>query len=361
MLANPRSTTTAPSSSSSVIRRSSRAQRARSGEIHTRARREAGTSPVRGQPSTSAAGSTSGRGSNDSSAHAGGLEAVQPEVPDVVARGVEGGDVPALAAVDQRVRLDLPRRELVLVLLVVLERQQPALGDRARDDRGDLGVVATGGGDLEAFVDRVLAERGDDLLAHRGQRPLGDVLADQVDRGHQRLGLDRQQPRRARERVAVRLGIDLDHPVGAELGVQDVRARAEVDEVEHRDVLAQLLVGDLERGAQLAGRRGAGRRGRRRSGCSRASPGARTARGGSRRRGDGRCRRRSPRGRRRRWRRLSSTSTVGGDLRLAGCGARPAAPRGRGAHRRARAGRRCARSRQGRAPTRSAGARSRTG
>ena len=33
----------------------------------TGARREAGTSPVRGQPSTSAAGSTSGRGSNRSS------------------------------------------------------------------------------------------------------------------------------------------------------------------------------------------------------------------------------------------------------------------------------------------------------
>ena len=55
-----------PSSSSTTVR-SSRAQRARSGEIHRRARREAGTSPVRGQPSTSAAGSTSGRGSKRSS------------------------------------------------------------------------------------------------------------------------------------------------------------------------------------------------------------------------------------------------------------------------------------------------------
>ena len=65
--AKPSSTITAPSSSSATTVRSSRAQRARSGEIQTRARREAGTSPVRGQPSTSAAGSTSGRGSNRSS------------------------------------------------------------------------------------------------------------------------------------------------------------------------------------------------------------------------------------------------------------------------------------------------------
>ena len=54
---------TEPSASSWATRRCSRAQRARSGEIHTRATREASTSPVRGQPSTSAAGSTSGRGS----------------------------------------------------------------------------------------------------------------------------------------------------------------------------------------------------------------------------------------------------------------------------------------------------------
>ena len=44
--------------------RRSRSQRARSGEIHTRATRDAGTAPVRGQPSRSAVGSTSGRGSN---------------------------------------------------------------------------------------------------------------------------------------------------------------------------------------------------------------------------------------------------------------------------------------------------------
>ncbi len=61
--ANPSSTITAPSESSATTERSSRAQRARSGEIQTRARLEAGTSPVRGHPPASAAGSTSERGS----------------------------------------------------------------------------------------------------------------------------------------------------------------------------------------------------------------------------------------------------------------------------------------------------------
>ncbi len=60
--------------------RSSRAQRARSGEIQTRARREAGTSPVRGQPSTSAAGSMSGRGLERLVGDAGRLDPVQAEM-----------------------------------------------------------------------------------------------------------------------------------------------------------------------------------------------------------------------------------------------------------------------------------------
>ena len=195
--------------------RSSRAQRARSGEIHTRARREAGTSPVRGQPSTSAAGSTSGRGSNVSSVTVADLirssrkwrtsprdgsklATYQPSRPLISAYGSTSAS-----------------GELVLVLLVVLEREQPPGGDRAGDDGRDLGIVAARGGDLKSLVGRVLAERGDDLLADRGERAFGDVLADQVDRGDQRLRLDGQQPRRAGERVAVRLGVDLDRAVGA--------------------------------------------------------------------------------------------------------------------------------------------------
>ena len=104
---------------------------------------------------------------------------------------------------------------------------------------------------MQALLHRVLAERGDDLLARRGQRALRDVLADQVDRGDQRLGLDRQQPRGRAEVVAVGLGVDLDRPVVVDLGVEHVGAAAEVHDVEDVDVLAQLLLGDLQALADL--------------------------------------------------------------------------------------------------------------
>ena len=99
--------------------------------------------------------------------------------------------------------------------------------------------------DLEAVLRRVLPERVDDLLPRRFERALGDVLADQVDRRDQRLGLQRQEARRAREVVAVRLRVHLDR-VAHDLGVHDVAAAAEVDDVQHVDVLLQLLFGHVE-------------------------------------------------------------------------------------------------------------------
>src|SRR5205085_8177243 len=93
------------------------------------------------------------------------LDPVEAEVPDVVSRGVEAGHVPALAPVDEGVRFHGPGRELVLVLLVVLEREHPAPGDGPGDDGGDLRVVAAGARDLEPLFGGVLAERGDDLGA----------------------------------------------------------------------------------------------------------------------------------------------------------------------------------------------------
>src|SRR5450755_871861 len=174
--------------------------------------------------------------------HAGRLDPVKPEVANAVAGRVEAGHVPALAAIDQRVGLNQPRGELVLVLLVVLEREQLTSGDRAGHYRGDLGVVAAGRGHLKALVGWVLAERDDHLLPYRGQRACRNVLADQVNRRDQRLGLDRQQPSRTRERIAVGLRVDRDRPVLVDFGVQDVGAGPEVDDVQYRDVLAQLLV-----------------------------------------------------------------------------------------------------------------------
>ena len=91
----------------------------------------------------------------------------------------------------------------------------------------------------------VVAQRGDDLLARRCEAALGQVVAEQVDRRDQRLRLERQQPGGTREVVAVGLGIDVDL-LALDLGVQHVAAAAEVDDVQHVEVLAQLLVGDLQ-------------------------------------------------------------------------------------------------------------------
>ena len=119
-------------------------------------------------------------------------------------------DVPALAAVLQPVGLDRALGELVLVLLVVLELEHPLGGDRLVDDARDLGVAAAGRGDLQPLLGGVVAERLDDLLAGALQAALRQVVAEEVDRRDQRLRLQRQQPRRAGEVVAVGLGVDLD-------------------------------------------------------------------------------------------------------------------------------------------------------
>ena len=120
-----------------------------------------------------------------------------------------------------------------------MELENPALLDRIVHGANDLGVVAAGG-DLEALVRGVVAERGDDLLAGGREAGLRQVVAEQVDRGDQRLRLERQQARRAREVVAVGVGIDLDL-VAVDLRVEHVGAAAEVDDVQHVEVLAQLL------------------------------------------------------------------------------------------------------------------------
>ena len=80
------------------------------------------------------------------------------------------------------------------------------------------------------------------------------MLADQIDGRDQRLGLDRQQSRRAVEVVAVGLRVDLDLPVLVDLGIQHVGAAAEVDDVEDVHVLAQLLLAQLQPLADLIDR-----------------------------------------------------------------------------------------------------------
>ena len=160
---------------------------------------------------------------------------------------LERCDVPGLDAVEQRVGLHRSPRELPF-RVPVLEAEQPAVVHRPLDRVGDV-VGDRRRGDLQALLDGVVPERGDDLLARAAQLGLGEV--EQVDRRHQRLGLDRQQPRRAVEGVRVGLGVDLDLAARQDLGVDHVGAAAEVDDVEHRDVLAQLLRRHLELVAHL--------------------------------------------------------------------------------------------------------------
>ena len=95
-----------------------------------------------------------------------------------------------------------------------------------------------------------MAEGFDDLLAGALQAALGQVVAEEVDRRDQRLRLERQQPGRAGEVVAVGLRVDLDL-VADDFGVEDVGAAAEVDDVEQLDVFLQLLAGQLEPVAQV--------------------------------------------------------------------------------------------------------------
>ena len=88
------------------------------------------------------------------------------------------------------------------------------------------------------------------LLARGREAALGQVVAEQVDRGDERLCLERQQARRAGEVVAVGLGVDVDL-VALDLRVEHVAAAAEVHDVQHVDVVAQLLLVDLEPLAHL--------------------------------------------------------------------------------------------------------------
>src|SRR6185503_13835813 len=97
----------------------------------------------------------------------------EPEVARVALGWVVAEHVPALSPVDQRVRLDRALGELVLVLLVVLDRQQARVDDRAVDRARHLLVVTDRRSDLEAVMRWVLTQRADDLVARRCEAPLG--------------------------------------------------------------------------------------------------------------------------------------------------------------------------------------------
>ena len=86
------------------------------------------------------------------------------------------------------------------------------------------------------------AERLLELRAHAVERRVragGDHRPDELEREPDRARLERRQPRRAAERVAEELLVDV-HLVALQLGVDGVAAAAEVDEVEQREVLLEL-------------------------------------------------------------------------------------------------------------------------
>ena len=161
------------------------------------------------------------------------------------------------AALD-RVRLDRARHDLLLLGLQVLDLDELVLVDRLRElvDEILLGADVRRGCLREVErAERLLELRAD--AVERRVRAGGDHRADELEREADRARLERRQPRRPAERVAEELLVDV-HLVAVQLGVDGVAAAAEVDEVEQREMLLELL--------------GAGSRSGRRARCAGITP-----------------------------------------------------------------------------------------
>ena len=95
-----------------------------------------------------------------------------------------------------------------------------------------------------------------ELRAHAVERRVragGDHRPDELEREPDRARLERRQPRRAAERVAEELLVDV-HLVAVQLGVDGVAAAAEVHEVQEREMLLERLGRDREALDQLVRR-----------------------------------------------------------------------------------------------------------
>ena len=175
----------------------------------------------------------------------------------VLLRRVVGRDVPALAAVDQRVGLDRaasrsgPR-------WARSTRARSAGAPRSRGSTSRATSESSASARATSRPSRPISPSALSIFWRAVTRCSERCVAEEVDRGDQRVGLDRQQPRRAVEGVGVGLGVDLDL-LALDLGVEHVGAAAEVDDVEDADVLAQLLLGDLQLLAGLLDRQAAAR------------------------------------------------------------------------------------------------------
>src|ERR1051325_10461155 len=147
----------------------------------------------------------------------------------------------------ERVRLDEVRRELVLAFLEVVDLDEAPLV-RAAAQRRDEVLLGALDVRLRGLHELELAEGLLELRADAPQRRAsvgGDHRADELQREPNRAGLERGQPWGCAEGVAVQLLVDA-HGVAAQLGVDRVAAAAEVDEIQQREVLLELLLRDVE-------------------------------------------------------------------------------------------------------------------
>ena len=145
-----------------------------------------------------------------------------------------------------RVRLDDPRHDLLLLRLQVLDLDEPVRVDRLRQLVDETFFLADVWGGCLRELER--AERLLELRAHAVERRVRagrDHRPDELEREPDRARLERRQPRRPAERVAEQLLVDV-HLVAVQLGVDGVAAAAEVDEVQQREMLLELLLRDRE-------------------------------------------------------------------------------------------------------------------
>ncbi len=154
-----------------------------------------------------------------------------------------------------RVRLDLAHARGVVTVLQVLDLDHEALLGAVAEHLDERllgrGVARLGrAGEIEA------PERLFQLLAHALQRRVRigrDRRPDVLDREANRARFEWSELRRPAEHVAVQLLLDPDD-VAVVLGVHGVAAAAEIDEVEEREVILELLERDGEPSRDLVRR-----------------------------------------------------------------------------------------------------------
>src|SRR5581483_1637326 len=167
---------------------------------------------------------------------------VAPQGALAVARAIPCVDVPPRQRALELVRLDEACRRLHVRFLLGLDLDETVLPHSARKRRDEI-LLARSDVRLRRLLELELPERLLQLLAHAFERRVcvdSDHRSDVLEREADCARLERRQARREPERVAPQLLVHVDGAV-AQLGVDRVAAAAEVDEVEEREVLLELV------------------------------------------------------------------------------------------------------------------------